>query len=152
MSDSEELVQLTTSPVETTTTNGAKRGRGRPKKSQKAVTTKQQTKSTIDNGVSDTNGTNGSESETSTLPKKRGRKPKADPPIEVKTSGATTAAAKRGRGRPKKSQSKAGRPPKRGRKAAKNIGRNESDEDEAEPNDDNTGDEEERPEDEEDDD
>jgi len=145
MSDSEVCGPEPASPEETTAaTNGAKRGRGRPKKAVTAATKK----SVTNNGVSQTNGTNGSESEESALPKKRGRKPAADKPnkelkVESVSSSATTSGAKRGRGRPKKSESKARRGRGRPKKAAKKGTRSESIEDE-----DNTGDED-RPEDQE---
>ena len=144
MSDTEVAAQESTSPVETLSGNGAKRGRGRPKKEPKEV--KKSAEKVTNNGVSNvlqTNGTNGSEIEESTLPKKRGRKPKAEKPNkELKTNNTlvATTAAKRGRGRPKKSvtSSAAKKGPKR---ANKKSSRSDSVEDEAEPNDDNTGDE-----------
>lgn len=137
MSDIEVSGQQS-SPSETMAANGAKRGRGRPKKDNTKAAAKPKM-SSVNNGVSQSNGTNGSESDqTSTLPKKRGRKPRSVVENKEEKSVTTKTAAKRGRGRPKKGR--AGTPKKRGRKAAKKVSDSEDDD---QQNEDNTGDEDE---------
>jgi len=111
--------------------NGAKRGRGRPKKDPSAP---KPVKSWAKNGTTSlpktaTNGTNGEETKEV---KKRGRKPVVDKPVVEPKTGPSPA--KRGRGRPPKSASKKG---KRGRKPGKKSAPIESAEEDSAPQDSN---------------
>jgi len=104
-------------------TNGAKRGRGRPKKDPNAP---KPVKHMANNGITD--GTNGNDDGEM---KKRGRQAKAKAPAPAPAPAKSgPSGAKRGRGRPKKSEATGA---KRGRKPGKKAAQSEGSADEDSP-------------------